>query len=113
MVCGSYAGEAGYVLPFLGFVIWMIGWIYVLYEIYAGDAGQLVAKSSNKSLITSYNIMKIIVTVGWTVYPLGYVFGYLTGGIDSDSLNIIYNFSDFFNKTVFGLVIWSLAKQQQ
>ena len=34
MVCGGYAGEAGYILPFLGFVIWMTGWIYILYEIF-------------------------------------------------------------------------------
>ena len=34
MVCGGYFGEAGYILPFLGFIIWMMAWIYILYEIF-------------------------------------------------------------------------------
>ena len=40
---------------------------------------------------------------------LGYVFGYLTGGIDVNSLNVIYNLADFINKIAFGLVIWVAA----
>ena len=38
MVCGSYAGEAGYIDSFLGLVIWMVGWIFILYEIFTGEA---------------------------------------------------------------------------
>ena len=53
----------------------------------------------------------MIVTVGWAIYPLGYVFGYLTGGIDSTSLNVVYNLADFINKIAFGLVIWAAAMQ--
>ena len=51
----------------------------------------------------------MIVTVGWAIYPLGYVFGYLTGGVDADSLNVVYNLADFINKIAFGLVIWAAA----
>ena len=50
MVLGGYAGEAGYILPFLGFIIWMVGWIYILYEIFSGDAGKIVSRSSNENL---------------------------------------------------------------
>ena len=53
----------------------------------------------------------MIVTLGWMIYPLGYVFGYLTGGVDSNSLNVIYNFGDFINKIAFGVIIWVAAKQ--
>ena len=109
MVCGGYAGEAGYILPFLGLVIWMAGWIYILYEIFTGEAGKLIARSTNKALVTAFETMRMIVTIGWAIYPLGYVFGYLTGGIDSDTLNVIYNFADFINKIAFGLVIWIAA----
>ena len=55
--------------------------------------------------------MRMIVTVGWAIYPLGYVFGYLTGGVDADSLNVIYNIADLLNKTAFGLIIWAAAMQ--
>ena len=109
MVCGGYAGEAGYILPFLGFVIWMTGWIYILYEIFSGEAGKLVDKSINKAFVTAFETMRMIVTIGWAIYPLGYVFGYLTGGVDSNTLNVIYNFADFINKIAFGLVIWVAA----
>ena len=51
----------------------------------------------------------MIVTVGWFIYPLGYIFGSLTSGLDPNSLNVIYNISDFVNKIAFGIVIWAAA----
>ena len=111
MLIGGYAGEAGYINSFLGFVIGMAGWIYILYEVFSGEAGRLAAKSGNKSLVTAFGAMRMIVTIGWAIYPLGYVFGYLTGGVDSNSLNIIYNAADFVNKIAFGLIIWAAAMQ--
>ena len=109
IVFGGYAGEAGYILPFLGFVIWMGGWIYILYELFPGEAGKLVLRSTNRALVTAFETMRMIVTIGWAIYPLGYVFGYLTGGVDSNTLNVIYNLADFINKIAFGLVIWVAA----
>jgi bacteriorhodopsin len=111
MLIGGYAGEAGYIPAMLGFVIGMAGWIYILYEVFSGDAGKLAAKSGNKALVTAFGAMRMIVTVGWAIYPLGYVFGYLTGGVDANSLNIIYNAADFLNKIAFGLIIWAAAMQ--
>ena len=111
MLIGGYAGEAGYINSFLGFVIGMAGWIYILYEVFSGEAGRLAAKSGNKSLVTAFGAMRMIVTIGWAIYPLGYVFGYLTGGVDANSLNVIYNLADFLNKIAFGLVIWAAATQ--
>ena len=60
-------------------------------------------------MTTAFSSMRIIVTIGWAIYPLGYVFGYLTGGVDANALNIIYNLADFINKIAFGLVIWAAA----
>ena len=111
MLVGGYAGEAGYINAMLGFIIGMAGWIYVLYEVFSGEAGKAAAKSGNKALVTAFGAMRMIVTVGWAIYPLGYVFGYLTGGVDANSLNVIYNLADFLNKIAFGLVIWAAATQ--
>ena len=85
--------------------------IYILFEIFSGEAGQLAAKAGNKSMTTAFSAMRIIVTIGWAIYPLGYIFGYLTGGVDANALNIIYNLADFVNKIAFGLVIWAAAMQ--
>ena len=109
MLIGGYCGEAGFINPMLGFVIGMAGWIYILYEIFSGEAGKSMAKSGNKSLVTAFSALRMIVTVGWDIYPLGYIFGYLTGGIDDAALNVIYNLADFVNKIAFGVIIWSCA----
>ena len=109
MLIGGYCGEAGFINPMLGFVIGMAGWIYILYEIFSGEAGKSMAKSGNKSLVTAFSALRMIVTVGWAIYPLGYIFGYLTGGIDDAALNVIYNLADFVNKIAFGVIIWSCA----
>ena len=109
MLVGGYLGEAGYINEMLGFIIGMAGWIYVLFEIFSGEAGKAAEKSGNKALATSFGALRMIVTVGWAIYPLGYVFGYLTGGVDPNTLNVIYNLADFVNKIAFGLIIWAAA----
>ena len=111
MLVGGYMGEAGYINSLLGFIIGMAGWLYILYEVFSGEAGKAAAKSGNKGLVTAFSAMRMIVTIGWAIYPLGYVFGYLTGGVDANSLNVIYNLADFLNKIAFGLVIWAAAMQ--
>ena len=109
MVVGGFLAEVNYINLYFGFLMGITGWIYVLYEIYSGEAGKMAAKSGNKSLVTSYGSMRIIVTIGWAIYPLGYVFGYLTGDVDTNSINIIYNLADFINKIAFGLIVYACA----
>ena len=109
MLIGGYLGETEAIPRAVGFVIGMAGWIYILYEIFSGEAGRIAAKSGNKPFVTAFNALRMIVTVGWAIYPLGYIFGYLTGGVDANSLNVIYNLADFINKIAFGLVIWAAA----
>jgi len=106
MLVGGYLGEAGYIQPFVGFIIAMAGWIFILFEIFTGETGKLANKSGNKAMNTAFGAMRIIVTIGWAIYPLGSIFGYLTG---ENALNIIYNLADFVNKIAFCLVIWAAA----
>jgi hypothetical protein len=35
--------------------------------------------------------------------------GYMAGGVDENSLNIIYNLADVLNKIAFGVIIWNVA----
>ena len=109
MLIGGYLGETEAIPRSLGFVIGMTGWIYILYEIFSGEAGRIAAKSGNKPFVSAFNALRMIVTVGWVIYPLGYIFGYLTGGVDANALNVIYNLADFINKIAFGLIIWAAA----
>tara|TARA_Y100000590_G_scaffold317068_1_gene358617 strand:+ start:1219 stop:1986 length:768 start_codon:yes stop_codon:yes gene_type:complete len=109
MVIGGYLGEAGHIPTMLGLVIWMAGWVFILYEVFSGEAGKTAAKIGSKPVVAAFSTLRMIVTVGWSIYPLGYIFSYLTGGVDVNSLNVIYNFADFVNKIAFGLVIWTAA----
>ena len=109
MLIGGYLGETEAIPRSLGFVIGMAGWIYILYEIFSGEAGRAAAKSGNKPFVTAFSSLRMIVTIGWAIYPLGYIFGYFTGGVDANALNVIYNLADFINKIAFGLIIWAAA----
>ena len=109
MLIGGYMGEAGYMNVTLGFVIGMVGWAYILYEIFAGEAGKVAANDAPASVQSAYSTMRWIVTIGWAIYPLGYFFGYMAGGADMASLNIIYNLADVLNKIAFGVIIWNVA----
>jgi len=112
MLVGGYAGEVGYINVTLGFVIGMAGWAYILYEIFAGEAGKVAANDAPASVKSAYSTMRWIVTIGWAIYPLGYFFGYMAGGASMESLNIIYNLADVLNKIAFGVIIWNVAVSQ-
>ena len=112
MLVFGFLGEAGILDATLGFVIGMVGWIYILYEIFAGEAGQKSTSCGSVGAQMAFNACRMIVLVGWAIYPLGYLFGYLMGGVDAASLNLIYNLADFVNKILFGLIIWGVATKE-
>jgi len=112
MLVGGYLGEAGYMSVWPAFIIGMAGWAFILYEIFLGQAGKINAASAPPAVQSAFNTMRLIVTFGWAIYPVGYFFGYLTGAgpeQSANALNIIYNAADVLNKIAFGLIIWSVA----
>lgn len=57
--------------------------------------------------------MRIILIVGWALYPAGYVMGQLYPiPIALMRLNIVYNVADLINKVSFGLAIYVAAMQE-
>jgi len=109
MLLAGYLGEIKAVPAVGGFVVGLCGWAFILFEIFAGEAGG-AAKDCSEAVATSFNNMRIIVSAGWCIYPLGYLFGYLMGAVDEVYLNVIYNIADFVNKIGFVLACWSCAK---
>merc|ERR1719389_340738 len=108
MLAFGYAGEAKFMNPHIAFYLGMAGWAFILFEIFAGEAGSTCAKGDrvNKYVQESFNTMRFIVTVGWSIYPLGYFFGYLMGAVEDSTLNLVYNLADLVNKIAFCLAIW-------
>jgi bacteriorhodopsin len=115
MLLGGYAGEVGYLAVWPAFIIGMAGWLFILYEIFAGEAGKASANNAPESVKSAFSAMRLIVTVGWAIYPIGYFYGYLAG-VDAagaaDALNIIYNVADVLNKIAFGVIIWAVAVRE-
>merc|ERR1712060_936555 len=88
----------------------MVEFYFILSEVFAGEAGKEAGNASGH-VQSSYTIMKFIVSVGWSIYPAGYFFGYLIFNHSDDAaLNLIYNLADFVNKIAFCLAIWQCAK---
>ncbi len=106
MLIFGYLGELGAMNYWIAFIIGMAGWIYIIYEIFAGEASQINASQGTEASKTAFNALRIIVTFGWAIYPIGYVAEPLFG---VEALNIVYNLADFVNKIAFGVVIWAAA----
>merc|ERR1712046_156558 len=109
MLAFGYMGEESIIPAWPGFAVGMCGWGFILFEIFSGEAGGLAGDCS-PHVAASFNNMRMIVTVGWAIYPAGYLFGYLLGAVDDTILNVIYNVADFVNKIAFVCACWSCAK---
>lgn len=109
MLIAWYMGEARHIQSFIAFIIGIAGWLYILFEIFSGDTFKIASRIGNNATKKAFGIMRMIVTIGWAVYPLCYIFGFLTKGLDSSTLNVIYNLIDFVNRIGFGIVIWIAA----
>merc|ERR1711953_523554 len=97
MLAFGYAGETGLINPWAGWALGMAGWAFILFEIFGGESSQCSDKCS-EAVKTSFDNMRIIVSAGWCIYPLGYLLGFLIGAVDETLLNVVYNIADFVNK---------------
>jgi len=112
MLIGGYLGETGAMNVWAGFIIGMLGWVYIIYEIFVGEASQINASSGTAASKKAFGALRLIVTVGWSIYPIGFVVGYVGAG-DAGTLNLVYNLADFVNKIAFGVVIWAAATSDE
>jgi len=112
MLITGYLGEVNSTTALLWpmFIIGTLAWFYIIYEIFAGEASKISNEFGTVASKKAFNALRWIVTVGWAIYPLGYIFGYMgEPGANDAALNLIYNLADFVNKIAFGVVIWAAA----
>jgi len=112
MLLFGYMGEAMIINAWTGFAVGMCGWAFILFEIFVGEASKVAKENLSPAVSYSFNLMRFIVSIGWSIYPLGYYFGYLLGQISDAPLNLIYNLADFINKIYFCAAIWSAARTE-
>ncbi len=109
MLVFGFIGEAGLGDVQMYFALGMLAWFAILFEVFFGSASTTYYQLTQESAKIAFSSLRFIVTVGWAIYPIGYVYGYMTQTPDIDTLNLIYNFADFVNKIAFGMVIWYAA----
>ena len=108
MLIAGFLGEIGSAPAWPAFIVGMAAWLYIIYEVFSGEAGKLNASSGNAAAQSAFSTLRLIVTIGWAIYPLGYILG-VGSNPDMANANIIYNLADFINKIAFGLAIYVAA----
>ena len=108
MLIAGFLGEIGSAPAWPAFIVGMAAWLYIIYEVFSGEAGKLNASSGNAAAQSAFSTIRLIVTIGWAIYPLGYILG-VGSNPDMANANIIYNLADFINKIAFGLAIYVAA----
>ena len=91
-----------------------VGYLYIVYEVFAGDVAKLTKSSNSPALGRAMFLMKIFITLGWAIYPLGYMG--LPGNLLNEAvggnvayIDLFYNSADAINKIGFGLVVYTVA----
>jgi sensory rhodopsin len=93
-------------------VLSTLGYLYIVYEVFAGDVAKLTKTSNSKALENAMFLLKIFITLGWSIYPIGYMVlpgNLLSGAFEVSSIDLFYNLADAINKIGFGLVIYAVA----
>lgn len=105
MVFVRYLGEAQYMHATLAFLIGLVFWLYILGELYFGRMDEVVRGSTGDYLRRGYFWLRLIVTIGWAIYPLGNFLTAFAGMVDDGSLSVAYNLADILNRMAFGVAV--------
>lgn len=103
MIVFGYLGETKLINRTIGFIIGTIAWLYILYEIFYGEAAKIKETTEDKSIVFAFDALKYIISIGWVIYPIGYL-------LNKEYMNLVYNLGDLVNKILFGLIIWYAGK---
>ena len=109
MVLARYMGETDLLYPTLGFLIGLLLWLYVLGELYFGRMAEIAAQSASDPVRIGFFWLRLIVTIGWALYPLSFLIVRLGTGADVAKMAVIYNLADLINQIAFVLAVLATA----
>jgi bacteriorhodopsin len=116
MLIAGFIGEtSGIDNNILWGVLSTVGYLYIVYEVFVGDVAKLAKASNSEALNKAMFLLKIFITLGWSIYPIGYMVlpgNLLSGAFEVSSIDLFYNIADAINKIGFGLVIYSVAVKE-
>ena len=93
----------------------MAGWAFtliILLEVFMDEAGNVCGSDPkrNQYVRETFSTMRSIVLFRRSIYPLGYLFGYLSGEADDSISNLVYILAGFVIKKAFCLAICSIDR---
>jgi bacteriorhodopsin len=109
MILARYMGESDLMYPTLGFLIGLLLWLYVLGEVFFGHLSEINANKASDPVRLGFFWLRLIVTIGWALYPLCYLVVRLGSGADVGKLMVIYNLADLVNQIAFVTAILATA----
>jgi sensory rhodopsin len=109
MVLARYMGETDLLYPTLGFLIGLLLWLYLLGELYFGRMAEIAAQSASDPVRIGFFWLRLIVTIGWALYPLSFLIVRLGNGADVAKMSVIYNLADLINQIAFVLAVLAAA----
>jgi len=114
MIILGYPGEVaeGGATRFLFWVLSMIPFVYIVYQLVVGLKGSISKQPENvRGLI---NGAATLVVVSWLFYPIVFLFPLigLTGGAAITAVEVGYTIADIVAKAVFGILILMIAMRK-
>merc|ERR1712070_394210 len=122
MVLFGWLAEIDVMAKLVGFVLGCACWLYIVYEVFSGQAAECAARLQNNAARQAFAKLRLIFSIGWTIYPIGFAVAYLCyfdqpagvlSGEAMAAINIIYNLADFVNKGAFGMCVWQAASSDK
>ncbi|MFM8776915.1 MAG: bacteriorhodopsin [Actinomycetota bacterium] len=121
MIATGYPGEtaaAGSNASMIWFVVSMVFFVYILWNLFAGEVGQAL-KGQSGAIGSKLNNLRYILLVTWSVYPIAYLLGDsksflakafdLSPGNSSTLIQVGYTVADVLAKPGYGLLILGIA----
>lgn len=112
MVLARFMGETQYMHSALGLLIGLVTWLYILGEAYFGSMDRRVSEAGSESVRRGFFWLRLIITIGWGIYPLCYFIGRYASNVEIRALMVTYNLADFINLIAFGLIILTVGMKE-
>lgn len=112
MVFSRYLGDAGIFNPTLGVLLSMAFWLYILGELYFGAMSDVVRKSS-RPIRLGYFWVRLILTVGWAIYPILHFVDVVIGTGHARSIVVLYTLADLVNLVTVSMIVLAVAGRER
>ena len=109
MVFVRYLGDANYLNATLSFLLGLILWLYVLGELFFGQMDEVITKARIVPLKRGYFWLRLIVAIGWAIYPLVQFLVSSGSGIPEGVVGLTLSLAEFPNRIAFGLALLAIA----